>query len=67
MPTLLLWGDAVPISPVAVGQRLQRLLPRSRLVVLPGGQHDLAQVYAEQVAMLIDRHLGLQGLLDRKA
>lgn len=56
-PTLLLWGDADPISPVAVGQRLQALMPRSRLEVVPGGEHDLASKHAAQVAPLIAAHL----------
>ncbi len=56
-PTLLLWGDADPISPVGVGRRLASLLPVAQLVVLPGGTHDLAIERAEQVAPLIDRHL----------
>ncbi len=41
MPVLLLWGDADPISPVAVGKRLAELIPRSELVIVPGGTHDL--------------------------
>jgi pimeloyl-ACP methyl ester carboxylesterase len=57
IPTLLLWGDADPISPVAVGQRLASLLPASRLVVLSRGSHDVVLEKAEQVAPLIDRHL----------
>lgn len=56
-PTLLLWGDADPISPVAVGERLQGLLPRAQLHLLPGGAHDLAQTHAEAVAGHISRHL----------
>ena len=56
-PTLLLWGDADAISPVAVGERLQGLLPRAQLQVLPGGAHDLAQTHAEAVAGHISRHL----------
>lgn len=55
--TLLLWGDADPISPVSVGQRLETLLPRANLHVLAGGGHDLAWVMAAQVAPLIDEHL----------
>ncbi|RPI44255.1 MAG: alpha/beta fold hydrolase, partial [Betaproteobacteria bacterium] len=31
VPTLLLWGDADPISPVTVGRRLQGLLPNAHL------------------------------------
>ena len=56
-PALLLWGDADAISPVAVGERLQGLLPRARLQVLPGGAHDLAQTHAEAVAGHISHHL----------
>lgn len=56
-PTLLLWGDADPISPVAVGQRLASLLPRAERHVFPGGDHDLASSFAREVAPLIDRHL----------
>ncbi|MCX2864152.1 alpha/beta fold hydrolase [Paucibacter sp. PLA-PC-4] len=56
-PTLLLWGDADPISPVAVGRRLAQVLPRSSLHVIAGGSHDLANAKAITVAPLIDQHL----------
>jgi poly(3-hydroxyoctanoate) depolymerase len=57
IPTLLLWGDSDPISPVAVGARLQALLPESSLHVIPGGEHDLANRLASTVAPLIEAHL----------
>jgi pimeloyl-ACP methyl ester carboxylesterase len=57
IPTLLLWGDADPISPVRAGERLASVLPRAELHVIPGGGHDLACAFASQVAPLIDRHL----------
>ena len=57
IPTLLIWGDADPISPVSVGQRLQNLLPDAHLHILPGGGHDLAQTHAAEVAALIAAHL----------
>jgi len=57
MPALLLWGDADPISPVAVGRRLERLLPDARLEIIAGGGHDLAQALPQQVAPLIDAYL----------
>lgn len=57
IPTLLLWGDADPISPVQVGQRLASLLPQASLHVVAGGDHGLACTFASQVAPLIDRHL----------
>lgn len=56
-PTLLLWGDADPISPVAVGQRLSALLPSSRLCIFTGADHDLAQTHADAVAVEVKRHL----------
>lgn len=61
LPTLLLWGDRDPISPIAVGKRLQSLLPQSTMHVLPGGDHDLAVTHAAAVAALIDAHLGMPG------
>jgi pimeloyl-ACP methyl ester carboxylesterase len=57
IPALLLWGDADPISPVAVGRRLAALLPAAQLEVLPGGTHDLVMESAAEIAPLIDRHL----------
>jgi pimeloyl-ACP methyl ester carboxylesterase len=57
IPTLLLWGDADPISPVKVGQRLASLLPQASLHVLPGGDHNLGCTLANLVAPLIDGHL----------
>ncbi len=52
-PTLLLWGDDDPISPVAVGEYLQSQLPDARLHVVTGGQHDLARTHAPEIAPLI--------------
>jgi len=57
IPVLLLWGDADPISPVAVGRRLAALFPRAELVIFSGGTHDLVLERAEEVAPHIDRHL----------
>lgn len=57
-PTLLLWGDADPISPVAIGERLLALLPNAQLHVAVGGDHDLAQAHAAELAPLIEAHLG---------
>ncbi len=56
-PTLLLWGDADPFSPIAAGERLALLLPHARLHVVPGGDHDLGRHQAERLAPLIQAHL----------
>lgn len=56
-PVLLLWGDADPVSPVAVGHYLQRHLPNAQLEIIAGGEHDLALVYAEQCQKLIQDFL----------
>ncbi len=52
-PALLLWGDAYPISPVAVGEYLLSRLPDARLHVVKGGRHDLARTHAAEIAPLI--------------
>lgn len=58
-PVLLLWGDADPISPVAVGRRLAELLPRAELVIIKGGTHDLVSDRANEIIPYIERHLAL--------
>lgn len=39
VPVALLWGEQDPITPLSQGQALHALMPRSRLVVLPGLGH----------------------------
>jgi pimeloyl-ACP methyl ester carboxylesterase len=56
-PTLLIWGDSDPISPIAVGQRLLELLPNAQLHVVKGGDHDLAIRHADEVAAVVQAHL----------
>lgn len=56
-PVLLLWGNADPISPVAVGQRLAELLPQTELVIVEGGTHDLVSDRCSEVLPRIRRHL----------
>jgi len=56
-PTLLLWGDADPISPVAVGERLASLFPNARLHIFAGADHDLAQTHPEVVAREVRERL----------
>lgn len=56
-PVLLIWGDADPISPVAVGQYLHGKIVISELQIIEKGQHDLAYQYADQVAKLIENFI----------
>ena len=56
-PTLLLWGDADPISPVSVGKHLTSLFRNADLVIVPGGDHSFARDRAAEVAPHILRHL----------
>jgi pimeloyl-ACP methyl ester carboxylesterase len=57
-PTLLIWGDQDPISPVSVGESLHKLLPNSHLRVLTGGTHWLAHDRPDDIAGLVIDHLG---------
>jgi pimeloyl-ACP methyl ester carboxylesterase len=57
LPVLLVWGDADPISPVSVGKALEQLLPNAELVVIPGGNHDVALTHAAEVGALVRRFL----------
>lgn len=56
-PALLLFGDADPISPPIVGERLAALLPNAHLEIIRGGDHDLVVTRVDKVLPLIERHL----------
>ncbi|MGA9519826.1 MAG: alpha/beta hydrolase [Myxococcaceae bacterium] len=56
-PTLLLWGDADRVSPVAVGRFLQQRIRDAELLIIPGGTHAVAAERPDDVAPLIARHL----------
>ena len=56
-PVLLLWGDADPISPVAVGERLARLFVSAELVVVKGGTHDLVSERSGEILPYIVRFM----------
>lgn len=57
VPVLLIWGDADPISPLAVGHHLAGLLPHATLAVIAGGDHAFPHLMPDKVAPLIARHL----------
>lgn len=57
-PALLLWSDADPISPLAVGQHLAGLFSCAELVVVREGDHMFARDRADEVAPHVARHLG---------
>lgn len=55
--TLLIWGDADPISPVTVGRHLERRIPDAKLHVIAGGDHSLVFNRPDVVAPLVAAHL----------
>lgn len=55
--TLLLWSDADPLSPLAVGRALAARLPNARLVTVAGGDHGFANERPDEVAAAIRAHL----------
>jgi pimeloyl-ACP methyl ester carboxylesterase len=52
-PTLVVSGDADPVSPVAVGELLAAHIPGARRVVVPGGTHMLAVERADEVSEVL--------------
>lgn len=55
--TLLIWGDQDPISPVEVGKYLNHLIEKSDLYIVEGGDHQLAEKCANEVALQINKFL----------
>jgi pimeloyl-ACP methyl ester carboxylesterase len=56
-PTLLIWGDRDPISPLSVGKQLSELIAHSQLRVIEGGNHDLGRERANEITPFIIDHL----------
>ncbi len=56
-PILLIWADADPISPLAVGQHLLARMPNARLQVIASDSHMFANTRADEVSRLIAGHL----------
>ncbi|WP_151743867.1 alpha/beta fold hydrolase [Acinetobacter calcoaceticus] len=54
---LLIWGDQDPVSPVEVGTYLNQIFKNSRLNIVKGGDHQLAEKYADEVASQIKDYL----------
>ena len=52
-PSLLLWGEIDPISPIAVGEYLQQQLTQVELYIIAQGQHHFAKTHADEVSHLI--------------
>ncbi|HET9595242.1 MAG TPA: alpha/beta fold hydrolase [Anaeromyxobacteraceae bacterium] len=61
VPTLLLWSDVDPVSPLAVAHLLLERLPDARLEILRGGSHAFAGERPDEVAALIRTHLAASG------
>lgn len=57
IPILLIWGDADPISPVAVGKYLNTKLKDSTLKIISNGKHNLAEEHAKEVSLYINQFL----------
>lgn len=55
--TLLIWGDQDSVSPVEVGTHLNQIFKSSTLHIVKGGDHQLAEKYADEVAIQIKDYL----------
>ena len=58
VPTLLIWGEADPVVPMASAAKLEEHLEDCELVTLPGMGHLLAEEAPEECARLIREWLG---------
>ena len=54
IPTLLIYGDADDIAPVAAGEFLRHTLPNATLEVIVAGRHDMARERPDEVGALIE-------------
>ena len=59
--TFLIWGTADEITPLPQGQRLNSLVPGSKLMLLPGGHVPMIEE-PEKFAVLLEQALGRASL-----
>jgi pimeloyl-ACP methyl ester carboxylesterase len=52
-PTLLLWSDVDPISPLAVSDLLLARIPGARRALIRGGTHTFAEERPDEVAEVL--------------
>jgi pimeloyl-ACP methyl ester carboxylesterase len=60
IPTLLIWGEQDPWIPPAIGRRLEKALPHSRLRVIPHCGHAPQEELPTETARLITEWLSIQ-------
>lgn len=53
VPTLVIWGEADRINPVAMGQALAAAQPPARFVVIPGAGHNVQEEQPQAVAQAL--------------
>lgn len=53
VPTLVVWGEADRVNPVANGRALAEAQPSARLVVVPGAGHNVQEEQPQAVAQAI--------------
>ncbi len=56
-PTLLLWSDSDPTSPLAVAHFLAERIAGARIVTVHGGTHTFASERPDEVAEIIRSHI----------
>ena len=56
-PTLLIWSDSDPVSPLASGEFLAETLPNAELVMIKGSGHFLMRDQVDEVVPHIIRFL----------
>jgi pimeloyl-ACP methyl ester carboxylesterase len=50
VPVLLVWATDDPVSPLSVGEHLNKLIPHARLVVFECADHWVARIHGDEVA-----------------
>jgi pimeloyl-ACP methyl ester carboxylesterase len=64
VPTLVVHGDLDPLLPLAHGEALRDAVPGARLVVLPGGGHDLPEPLWDVFVTALIEHWSTAGTQD---
>jgi pimeloyl-ACP methyl ester carboxylesterase len=62
VPAFLIWGEEDPFLPPEIGERLNAIMPRSTLALLPGCSHFVTEEAPETIVPLVYEYLRAQYL-----
>ncbi|OGJ37314.1 MAG: hypothetical protein A2383_01420 [Candidatus Pacebacteria bacterium RIFOXYB1_FULL_39_46] len=57
IPTLVIWGEADRVTPLALGRKIAQTIPQAQLKILPNARHSAVYTHPEAVVDLVEKFI----------